>query len=332
MEEDYAGCRNTLRKAFELRDVPIEAIDIMISSLTESSIKQYNSCLKKWWQYCKNNNVNPYKGTITEILKFLTEEFQGNKASYGTLNSCRSAIALLQGPEVGEDARVKRFFRGIEKLRPSRPKYDTTWDLKTVLDYVSHWVTNEDITLKKLSFKLVTLLALITGQRMQTLGLINIKNMRRTKDGFEIEIPDRVKTSRINKPQPTLIVPNYRKNLKLCVASALETYLKRTKILRGVETKLFISFKKPFKAVSSQTLSRWIKNTLKDSGIDMDTFSAYSTRHASTSAARRSGVDINVIKKAAGWSDKSGTFDKFYNRKIVQSKDSFAKSILNTAK
>lgn len=114
MEKDYPGCRNALRKAFELRGVPIEAIDIMISSLMESSIKQYNSCLKKWWKYCKNDNVNSYKGTITEILKFLMKEFQSNKASYGTLNSCRSAIALLQDPEVGENARVKKFFREIK--------------------------------------------------------------------------------------------------------------------------------------------------------------------------------------------------------------------------
>lgn len=266
------------------------------------------------------------------MLKFLTDEFQGNKTSYGTLNSCRSAIALLRGPEVGEDARIKRFFKGIEKLRPNRPKYDSTWDPKVVLDHVSQWGVNEDISLKKLSFKLVTLLALITGQRMQMLGLINIENMSRTKEGIEIRIPDRIKTSRINKSQLTLIIPSYRENSKLCVVSALDAYLERTKDLRDIETKLFISFKKPFKAVSSQTLSRWIKNTLRDSGIDVNVFSAYSTRHAATSAAKRSGVNIDVIKKAAGWSAKSGTFAKFYNREIVASKDIFAKSILNITK
>lgn len=95
----------------------------------------------------------PYEGTIAEVLKFLTEEFQDNKASYGMLNSCRSVIALLRGPEVGVDARVKRFFKGIEKLRPSMPKYDSTWEPKIVLDHVSRWGANKDMPLDKLSFK-----------------------------------------------------------------------------------------------------------------------------------------------------------------------------------
>lgn len=153
---------------------------------------------------------------------------------------------------------------GVEKLRPNRPKYDSIWDPKIVLDYISRWGANKEMTLEKLSLKLVTLLALITGQRMQTLQLIDIKNIIRIEDGIEIKIPDRIKTSRLNKSQRTLIVPTYRENLKLCVVSALEAYMVKTKDLRGSEKKLFISFKKPFKAVSSQTLSRWIKNTLGD--------------------------------------------------------------------
>lgn len=311
--------------------MPIETTDIMISSLTESSIRQYNSCLKKWWNFCINNNVNPYNGTITEILKFLTKKFQEDRASYGTLNSYRSAIALLRGPEVGEDARMKRFFKGVEKLRPNIPKYDATWDPTIVLGHMSSWGTNESMTLEKLSVKLTMLIALTTGQRMQTLGLIDIKNIYRLEDTIEIKIPNRIKTSRLNNPQPTLIVPSYRKNLNWCVVSALEMYLKKTKDLRGLETRLFISFKKPYKAVSSQTLSRWIKNTLTSSGINTNIFCAYSTRHASTSAAKRSGVNIDVIRKTAGWSEKSGTFARFYNRNIVSDKDVFAQAILDNA-
>lgn len=314
------------------RDVPVEAIDIMISSLSESSIKQYDSCLKKWWIFCRNDKINPYSGSIAEVLKFLSEEFQGKKASFGLLNSCRSAIALLRGPEVGEDVKIRRFFRGVERLRPNKPKYDAIWDPKVVLDQIILWGSNEDMTLKKLTLKVVTLLALTTGQRMQTLELIDIRNIRRVEDGVEIKIPDRIKTSRLNKSQPQLIVPFYPENARLCVASTLETYLERTRLLRDSETKLFISFKKPFKTVSSQTLSRWIKNTLNISGIDTNIFSAYSTRHASTSTAKREGVSIDAIKKAVGWSDKSCTFARFYNRKLIPSKDVFAKSVLNSTK
>lgn len=48
----------------------------------------------------------------------------------------RLAVALLHGPEIGEDARLKRFFKGIFRLRPPRPKYDITWDPEIVLSHL----------------------------------------------------------------------------------------------------------------------------------------------------------------------------------------------------
>lgn len=86
--------------------------------------------------------------------------------------------------------------------------------------------------------------------------------------------------------------------------------------------------KKPFRKTSTQTLSHWVKDVLKESGIDTLVFSAHSTRHASTSAAKRLGVDIEVIRKTAGWTKNSATFAKFYDRNIISDRQEFALSIL----
>ncbi|KYN15933.1 hypothetical protein ALC57_11826, partial [Trachymyrmex cornetzi] len=48
-----------------------------------------------------------------------------------------------------------------------------------------------------------------------------------------------------------------------------------------------------------------------------DTFSAHSTRHASTSLAAHKGVSVNLIKRAAGWSGESRVFADFYNKVII---------------
>jgi len=56
-------------------------------------------------------------------------------------------------------------------------------------------------------------------------------------------------------------------------------------------------------------------------------FSGYSTRHASTSAAFRAGVDLEEIRRTAGWTEKSTTFNKFYNRPLVK-KTTFADRML----
>lgn len=299
---------------------------ISISSLSEASLKQYNSALKKWWTFYKDNELSIYEARTTDVIQFLTVEFEKGM-SYGSLNSLRSAISLILGQELGQNEIVKRFFRGLSNVRPPKPKYDSTWDPKVVLDYFQN-SNNEKLSLESLSKKLITLLALVTGQRLQTLSLINIKNIVFKEETVEIEIPDKIKTSRLGRNQPVLTLPIYKESENVCPVTALKCYLERTKDLRGDMKDLFISFKKPFKEVSIQTLGRWIKYVLHESGLDTNVFSAHSTRHASTSAAKRKGVSYDVIRKLAGWSDKSTTFTKFYDRPVAKNLVAFGHAIL----
>ena len=60
-------------------------------------------------------------------------------------------------------------------------------------------------------------------------------------------------------------------------------YLERTKNLRHDHHKLLFSYQKPHGPASKDTVSRWLKLELKLAGIDTSTFSAHSTRAASTS-------------------------------------------------
>lgn len=328
----FPGGRYIIKQAYRLKGIPTESIKISLASLNTSSMRQYNSALKKWWQFCHLTNTNIYLAGIPDILRFLTNEYKDG-ASYGTINCLRSAVALIigseVGPEVGQNTSIKRFCKGISKLRPMRPKYDTTWDPKIVLDFFSKQFSNKEVPLEKLGEKVATLMALTTGHRLQTLSLIDIRNIEKVNKNIEIKIPAQLKTSGYKKVQPILILPFYTQDPTICVASALTTYIHRIKNLWKEENRLFISGKKPHKAVGTQSLSRWIKKTLQISGVDTNIFSAYSTRHASTSAAKRSGMNIDQIKKTAGWSSSSQTFAKFYERKISERNDLFAKAILN---
>ena len=88
-------------------------------------------------------------------------------------------------------------------------------------------------------------------------------------------------------------------------------------------------FKSPFKSVTTQTLSRWVKEVLNNSGIDTRIFTAHSTRHASTSAAKRNGVDIDPLRRTAGWTKISNTFTKFYDLRLSIETDAIAKPVHN---
>jgi hypothetical protein len=322
-----------MREAFIRREAPIEALDILLDSISSNTFKQYQSCLKEWFKFCNQHNYDCYTASTPIVLKYLSSIYnRGGK--YGTMNSHKSALVMLLGDQVNDDL-ISRFLKGVYRRVPTIPRYNLTWDTSIVLNYLST-LGNESISIEMLSKKLITLLALVTAHRLQTLSIIKICNIEKTDTKICIKIPDIIKTSGLNRVQPILVLPFFLERPEICPAKSLITYLNRTKELRNNNNvdDLFISFKKPHSRVSSQTLSRWVKLVLEESGINTTIFNAYSTRHASTSAARRSGVNLQLIRKTAGWTGTSKVFGTFYNRPVIDDtlvEENFARSILSQA-
>lgn len=319
--EDSAGafdCREIIRGIFLRRGAPEESIEILLASWAPSTLKQYSPSLKQWFKFCQDNpQFSARNPTKKGLLTFLTRKFREG-ASYGTLNSDRSAISLLSTSKLSEDEDISRFFRAIYKIKPPRPRYTQTWDTDIVLSYLRKIAPAGENALKVLSKKLVTLLALASAQRVQTLAALEIQNVKFNEIGVQLIVEKILKTSSINRPQPSMNFPFYSADPTLCVASCLKDYLHLSEPFRNGTKELFISFTKPHKAVTAQSLSRWIKEILKESGIDVSVFSSHSTRHASTSRAEAQGVNLDVIYKTAGWTSSSKTFANFYKRPILR--------------
>ena len=122
----------------------------------------------------------------------------------------------------------------------------------------------------------------------------------------------------------------YPADRRLCVMLYLHHYISRTKQLRGDEKHLFISYVKPHKRVSKQTISRWIKEVMKSAGIDTDNFKPHSTRAAATSAAARCEVPIADILNKAGWKNEK-TFQKYYRKPLQTAGHRFDRAVLEGA-
>lgn len=118
-----------------------------------------------------------------------------------------------------------------------------------------------------LTGKLVTLLALVMGQRIQTLSLIKLSNIIKRDNVVQIKISDTIKPSGRDRAEPLLTFSRFEARKKICVVTTLESYTERTDSIRGGEDSLFLALKKPFQKVSSQTLSRWIKKVLSNSSF-----------------------------------------------------------------
>ena len=222
---------------------------------------------------------------------------------------------------------VCRFLRGVFAERPSLPRYKTIWHINTVLKYRKGIQIDKDLTLRDLTLKLTMLLALLSGQRCQTLHLLSLEDMTLQAQlcTFKISEP-------ISKPGSKALQVQfkaYSTDLHLCVVHHLQVYLERTKPLRGDCKQLLLSFQKPYQAVSKDTVSRWLKLVLKQAGIDISMFKAHSTRAASTSAAAASNIPLSTIMASAGWSN-ADTFSKFYNKPVMENEQIFGDALLQS--
>lgn len=308
------------------KGTPPSALDATLASLSNATIAQYAKPLRLWWYFCAQNRTNCFSPPVSRVLEFLAEVLL-SVGSYTTLNSYRSAISLISSDEVGSHPLVKRFCRGVSILKPQRSRYDFIWDASPVIAHLATRYPHENLSLELVAKKLVTLLALTTAQRMQTLAAIRLSNVI-VAESLIIKIPARLKTSGIGRSQPLLSFQPFPHNPQLCIFSLTKHFLMRTLNLRQNDCDaFFVSFRAPFDPVSSQTLGRWVKAELEAAGIDVSIFSAHSTRHASTSLAAARGISLEEIRRTAGWSKSSDVFARFYNRPIIKD-SSFQSAIL----
>ena len=298
-----------------------QAIEIIGHSLAPGTSKQYKYYLTRWEEYCNGKNIDPYKATVQSGIAFLTELYHSSNIGYSAINTARSALSLViesDSEKFGSLPLVRRFMRGIFKLRPSLPKYMVTYDTYIVFEYLERIDSeNPETPLKEVSYKLAMILCLLSGQRNQSIAALDINHMELTEDKCIFFIPKILKTTRPGHHLEPITLKRYQTNQYICPVTLVRLYLHRTSKLRNNATKLILSYKSPHCPVTSSTLARWCKEVLKAAGIDSKIFTAHSTRGSSTSLAYSKGLSLNDIRKAAGWTNNK-TFAKFYNRPIMK--------------
>ena len=234
-----------------------------------------------------------------------------------TLNSFRSAINFFSSKEVslGDNPYISQLFRSFYKLKPIKCKYQSFWCVDQVLEFLSAWHPQSQLTLKQLTLKTVALLALSSSDRGQTLHALNIEKTEIVDNMVVFVVDTKLKTTnRVLKPKFVKCVSTNVPCLNVC--DYILAYLNKTLALRAAAvaagkpkpTQLFLSWvtKKP---VSKPTIARWLKQVLQLAGIQ--NYGSHSYRGAGLSKAFDRGISIKDIIQAGDWSN-SRTFRRFY--------------------
>ena len=141
----FRGCLNQ-HPAF--RGLDEDDVDFLSHHLSRSSTKNYTCSWKKFSNYCRTLNIDPFNCQPQTIVKYLRKLY-GEGAQFRTINLVRSAISKLHigfnNTPAGQHLLVKQALKAIFRLRPLLPRYTETFDVKQVFVYIKQILGNDNL-------------------------------------------------------------------------------------------------------------------------------------------------------------------------------------------
>ena len=154
------------------------------------------------------------------------------------------------------------------------------------------------------------------GQRAQTIHSIRVSDIKVLDNKVVIPIMSLIKQTKPTKHMAPLCFQTCSKEPKLCVLSHVTDYLKITKSHRDTD-KLFVTCIKPYRAAIKDTISRWCKSIIKESSINIHSYTSHSSGAVASSYAKLRGASLSTIIQSAGWKSEK-TFTQFYDKQIKE--------------
>ena len=185
--EDAPDGMEDIQTRFSTLGYSSEASHLLMSSWRKPTQKAYNTYEAKWKRYAQKQQTAVSEPDISNVVNFLAHLFQ-NGASYSAVNTARSALSAFLPHKllgsVGSHPDVCRLMKGVFELQPVLPKYRDTWDPDQALHYLSSSISSslQDLSVKTLTLRTATLLALLTGQRGQALHSLKVSDIWFAKD------------------------------------------------------------------------------------------------------------------------------------------------------
>ena len=263
--------------------------------------KQYKIYFKQWTPFCKTPAIDISYASIKDGTEFLLSLYKKG-LGYLAINTARSKLSNIlpvkEGIECGKHPIVTRMLKGIFRTRPSLPQYICIYNAEIVIEFLKSLPCWEEKSLKWLTLKLVTLLALLSTHRCQTLNSLSIEHMEINIQQVTFYITQVIKnTTTMFHPKP-IILQAFPADERICPVRNIVEYIKASEKFRKSKNLLLSYYK--HEPIETQTISRYVKLTLKAAGINTKIFSAHSTRHASSIGRFMTGLSLNDIVKKGG--------------------------------
>lgn len=158
-------------------------------------------------------------------------------------------------------------------------------------------------------------MVLANANRCSDLTALDRDYSRWTPTGAQFTVVQVTKTCTPGPPK-SVHYSSLPEDAEVSPIASLRVYLSKTTdqaVTVPSPKPVLLTSRKPLRRACPGMLGHWIKDYLRKAGVDTGTFTAHSTKSASSSQARARGVPIAEILKVANWSSRS-TFERFNYR------------------
>jgi hypothetical protein len=107
--------------------------------------------------------------------------------------------------------------KGVFNIRPSRPRYQPTWDVNHVLLYLRKLSPMKYLSLKDFTLKLSFLISLTNAARSQSTHLMSVNSVH--------VIDELVKQGRHGYMGPTINIKTYPPDRRICAYTVYKGYV-----------------------------------------------------------------------------------------------------------
>ena len=282
--------------------------------------------------WCHDQGHSVSRPTLAKIADFLYWLRFTKGLSVSSLRGYRSALSAVfrfHLPSLFSDPVLRDLLRSFRLSSAERVMRPPAWDLSKVLQYL---VTSDFEPLPHASFRALTLktlflLALATAKRVGELQALSSLVTFVGADACLSYIPQFVaKSESLTRSIPrSFLVKSLADfaagldtDLLLCPVRALRLYLPRARSLSPGRHRLFVSPRRPSRAMSKNAVSFFLREVISAAGAarhHVGSLRAHDVRRVSTSVAFHRNWSVSSVLESATWASSS-VFSSFYLRDI----------------
>ena len=278
--------------------------------------------------WCHSHSHSVSRPSLAKVADFLTWLRSSRRLSVSSIRGYRSmlsAVFRFHLPSLSSDPVLRDLLRSFNLSSAERVLRPPAWYLAKVLRYLnsSHFEPLSQASLRDLSQKALFLLALATAKRVGELQALSSVVTFVGLDASLSYIPQFVaKSESLTRSIPrsflvkvfVRLVAGLDTDLLLCPVRALRIYLDRTRSLSPLRHRLFVSPRRPSRAMSKNAVSFFLRGVIHAAGAsrpEVGSVRAHEVRSVSTSVAFHRNWSVSSVLESATWSSSS-VFSSFY--------------------